>query len=118
MAQAQSQEGSINDFLKVDGIYYQEDDRDIKLGRQSGHRLFNNRVSFGELAFKRSKCFRENELQQIESIVILLLIPIGNALNYADAVAQAISEPAIKITGLTWPAYRSRFWKALETRRA
>ncbi|NKB31583.1 MAG: diguanylate cyclase [Pseudomonadales bacterium] len=94
---------SLNDFVKVDGIYYQEDERDLKLklGRQSGHscgyRLINNETSFGELVFKRSKRFSEEELQQIESFVILLLIPIGNALKYLDAVEQAIAEPVANI---------------------
>jgi diguanylate cyclase (GGDEF)-like protein len=94
---------SLNDFVKIDGIYYQEDERDIKLklGKQSGHscgyRLISNEISFGELVFKRSKRFSESELEQIESFVILLLVPIGNALKYKDAVEIAIAEPVTNI---------------------
>lgn len=94
---------NLNDIVKVDGIYFQEDERNItlKLGKQSGHscgyRLNSNNTSYGELVFKRSKRFSESELQQIEDLVILLLVPIGNSLKYADAVEQTIDNAATNI---------------------
>ena len=94
---------SLNDFVKIDGIYYQEDERDVKLklGKQSGHscgyRLINSEANYGELVFTRSKRFSESELEQIEGFVILLLVPIGNALKYKDAVEMAIEQPVTNI---------------------
>ena len=98
---------SVNTLLRVDGIFFQEENREIKLklGKQSvhscGYRLVNGSSSYGELVFKRSKRFSETELELIEDMMILLLIPIGNALKYADAVRQAIQDPATNVGNRT-----------------
>ena len=93
----------INKVLRVDSMYFCEEERDIyvKFGKQSthscGYRLISGSENFGELTFKRGKRFSDHELEQIESLLVLLLVPIGNALKYADAVAQALREPLTSI---------------------
>lgn len=95
----------INKVLRVDGMCFLEEERDVyfKFGKQSthscGYRLISGNAYFGELTLRRGKRFSDHELEQIESLLILLLVPIGNALKYADAVAKALREPLISITG-------------------
>lgn len=93
----------VNKVLRVDGLLFHEEGRDIsyKLGKQSthscGYHLVTDSASYGELIFKRSKRFSEAEFEQIENLLVLLIVPISNALKYFDAVRQAILEPATKV---------------------
>jgi diguanylate cyclase (GGDEF)-like protein len=94
---------NLNALVRTDGIHYQEDSRDIKLklGKQSAHscgyNLLSGERNFGEIVFKRSKRFAEAELQQIEDLLVLLLVPISNSLQYADAVHDAIQDPITNV---------------------
>jgi diguanylate cyclase (GGDEF)-like protein len=94
---------NLNAVVRTDGIHYQEETRDIKLklGKQSAHscgyNLLSGERNYGELVFKRSKRFTEAELQQIEDLLVLLLVPISNSLQYADAVHEAIQDPITNV---------------------
>lgn len=93
----------VNSRVRVDGLSYLEEDRNItfKLGKQSAHscgyRLLTGHDTFGEVTFHRSKRFSDDELQEIEDLLVLLLVPISNALKYRDAVQKAIQEPLLSI---------------------
>ena len=92
-----------NSRVKIDGLSYQEEERNItlKLGKQSAHscgyRLLTSHDNFGEVTFHRASRFSDDELEQIEDLLVLLLVPISNALKYRDAVKKAIQEPLIAI---------------------
>ncbi len=92
---------NISATVRVDGIAFEEDERDlhIKVGKQSNHscgyRLLSGSDFYGEVTFKRSKRFKEDELRQLEELLVLLLVPIRNALRYLDAVNQALHAPAL-----------------------
>jgi len=96
--------GGVNTLVKVDGLTYVEEDRGLSLrfGKASAHscgyRLVSGNDSFGEVTFHRSRRFSDNELEQIEGLLVLLLVPISNALKYGDAVRDAIQEPLLTIT--------------------
>lgn len=86
---------NIRENLTVDGLYYQDEERCVKirLGRQSthscGYRLINSGADCGEITFKRDTRFNEIDLQRIENSILLLLAPISNAIKYSDALSSA-----------------------------
>lgn len=95
--------GGVNTLVRVDGLTYVEEERDLALrfGKASAHscgyRLISGHDSFGEVTFHRSRRFSDSELEQIEGLLVLLLVPISNALKYQDAVRDAIQEPLLTI---------------------
>ncbi len=78
--------------LPIDGLSFIEEDRmlKVKIGRQSthscGYHLSKEDIACGELIFKRSTRFSEKDLEAIEDAILLLLVPISNALKYQDAL--------------------------------
>jgi len=90
----------LNTFIAVDGLHYQEEQRQlsVKIGRQSvhscGYRLIEDARDHGEIVLMRSKRFSSSELELVESLVICLLAPITNALQYSDAVKLAVNDPS------------------------
>jgi GGDEF domain-containing protein len=85
--------------LDIDGLSFIEEDRQLKIriGRQSthscGYHLTKQEIPCGELIFKRSTRFSEQDLEIIENAILLLLVPISNALQYQDAVAKSSFNP-------------------------
>ncbi|MFT4861009.1 MAG: GGDEF domain-containing protein [Pseudohongiellaceae bacterium] len=83
---------NLRNKLPIDGLSFVEEDRmlKVKIGRQSthscGYHLSKEEVGCGELIFKRSTRFSEQDLEAIEEAILLLLVPISNALKYHDAV--------------------------------
>jgi GGDEF domain-containing protein len=85
--------------LRIDGLCFIEEDRQLKIriGRQSthscGYHLTKEDTACGELIFKRSTRFSEQDLEVIEEAILLLLVPISNTLKYQDAVAKSSFNP-------------------------
>ncbi|MEO0444033.1 MAG: GGDEF domain-containing protein [Pseudomonadota bacterium] len=95
--------GQIQHLLKLSSCQFQNTDRDIliKLGSSSAHTcdysLTLQQHYLGTLTFSRKQRFSEDELAQLEVLIGTLVYPLRNALNYRDAINQALSDP---LTGL------------------
>ena len=89
--------------LKIDGLSFVDETRDLrlKIGKQSthscGYRLTHEGMQCGEISFRRSTRFTEEDLQIIEESMLILLVPVSNALKYTDAVSKAAHESSRKI---------------------
>ncbi len=85
--------------LKIDGLFYTEEKRQIKIkiGRLAthscGYNLSNSGEPSGEIIFKRSTRFKDSELETIEQSILLLLMPLKNALTYKDAAERTRFNP-------------------------
>ncbi|BCE02573.1 GGDEF domain-containing protein [Marinicellulosiphila megalodicopiae] len=85
--------------INLTGVRFQYSAFNIKLalGRQTRqacqYQLSANGEFFGEITFCRSARFSENELENIESLMDLLLYPLRNALRYCQAVQNALTDP-------------------------
>jgi len=90
-------------LLKVQSCHYTHSDKNvaIKLGTVSKHScdysLSIQQQFIGELVFTRQQRFSEEELNQIEMLLGTLVYPLRNALNYREALNQAMRDP---LTGL------------------
>lgn len=95
--------GQMQHLLKVNSCQYSNESKDIaiKLGSISTHScdysLTIKQQYIGELVFTRQQRFSEEELSQIEILLSTLVYPLRNALNYRDALNQAMRDP---LTGL------------------
>ncbi|MHA6493837.1 GGDEF domain-containing protein [Pseudomonas borbori] len=69
----------------------------IELGERANHsagyRLCHDGEYMGELIFRRSQRFSEDELGMLESLLASLLFPLRNALLYRAAVLSALRDP-------------------------
>ena len=59
----------------------------------AGYRLSHEGEYLGELIFRRSQRFSEEELGHLESLLASLLFPLRNALLYRAAVQSALRDP-------------------------
>ncbi len=86
--------------LRIDGLCYVEEGRQlkIKIGKQAthscGYHLTKEDLECGELILKRSTRFSEQDLEVIEGTILLLLVPISNALQYQDAIKRSSFLPS------------------------
>lgn len=93
----------IQHLLKINSCHYVFTDRqiDIRLGKNKTHKThysLNLPDSYlGDIAFTREQRFTESELEQIEGLLGILVYPLRNALDYWDALRQALIDP---LTGL------------------
>jgi len=95
--------GQMQHLLKINSCCYTHTDKKltIKLGTTKQHScdysLSIQHQFIGELVFTRQLRFTEEELNQIEILLSTLVYPLRNALNYRDALNQAMHDP---LTGL------------------
>lgn len=95
--------GQMQHLLKINSCHYAYPDKklDIKLGTICQHScdysLSIQQQFIGELIFTRQQRFSEEELNQIELLLSTLVYPLRNALNYREALNQAMHDP---LTGL------------------
>lgn len=95
--------GQMQHLLKINSCHYTNPDKsiDIKLGKSRQHScdysLSIQQQFIGELIFTRQQRFSEEELNQIELLLSTLVYPLRNALNYREALNQAMHDP---LTGL------------------
>ncbi|ODS23739.1 hypothetical protein AB835_07480 [Candidatus Endobugula sertula] len=95
--------GQVQHLLKIHSCHYSHQKKliDIQLGKVNTHtadyslNLENHYL--GNIIFSRKQRFTEAELLQIESLLGILVYPLRNALNYRDAIQQALHDP---LTGL------------------
>ncbi len=86
-------------LVGLDALSYQHAAHDVRIelgGRAShsaGYRLSHDGEYLGELIFRRSQRFSEEELGQLESLLASLLFPLRNALLYRNAVHSALRDP-------------------------
>lgn len=85
--------------VNVDGLGYQHDQHGLRanFGIESQHhchyRLNSNTEDLGEINFRRSTPFSEEELSQLETSLTSLHYPVRNALQYYVAVQTALRDP-------------------------
>lgn len=95
--------GQMQHLLKINSCHFLHPAKklDIKLGTLSQHScdysLSIQQQFIGELIFTRQQRFSEEELNQIELLLSTLVYPLRNALNYREALNQAMHDP---LTGL------------------
>jgi diguanylate cyclase (GGDEF)-like protein len=95
--------GQLQHLLKLGGCQFQNQNRNIllKLGTVNTHKcdysLNIQQQYLGNISFSRKQRFSTDELAQIEALLGTLVYPLRNALNYRDALNQALSDP---LTGL------------------
>ena len=86
--------------LRIDGLCFVEESRQlkIKIGKQAthscGYHITKGDHECGELILKRSTRFSEQDLEVIEGAILLLLVPISNALKYQDAIKKSSLLPS------------------------
>lgn len=80
---------------------YPEKHIDLSVGSSRAHSacysLRTARHYLGEIVFYRSRRFAEQELEDIEALIGLLVLPLRNALLYRDALEHSLRDP---LTGL------------------
>ncbi|WP_341303390.1 GGDEF domain-containing protein [Pseudomonas sp. TMP25] len=64
-----------------------------RANHSAGYRLNHEGEYLGELTFRRSRRFSEDELGQLESLLASLLFPLRNALLYRAALQSALRDP-------------------------
>ena len=88
----------ISKAVEIHGISYRHPAMNISIlvGRQNQHkvtyRLTANDEAFGEIAFSRSKRFKEEELMLLESLLDLFIYPLKNSLQYRHALTSAMTD--------------------------
>lgn len=95
--------GQLQHLIKLNSCQFQNTDRNIliKLGSVNAHTcdysLTIQQQYLGNITFSRKQRFSDSELAQLETLLGTLVYPLRNALNYRDAINQALSDP---LTGL------------------
>lgn len=95
--------GQMQHLLKLNSCHFTHNDKHIviKLGTPSIHScdysLSIQQQYLGNVTFSRQQRFSDDELAQLEALLTTLVYPLRNALNYRDAINQALSDP---LTGL------------------
>ena len=95
--------GQLQHLLKLSSCQFQNTDRNIsiKLGTATTHScdysLTIQQQYLGNITFSRKQRFFDDELTQLEVLLNTLVYPLRNALNYRDAINQALTDP---LTGL------------------
>lgn len=95
--------GQIQHLLKLGSCQFQNEPKNIniKLGNACTHTcdysLTIQQQYLGNICFTRKQRFSNDELAQLEALLGTLVYPLRNALNYRDALNQALSDP---LTGL------------------
>lgn len=94
---------NLKQVLPISGIEYTNGDKmvDIRTGHIAKHscnyQLTMKNQHYGDISFTRNKRFSETEMSFIESVMDILIFPLGNALKYQEALATAMIDP---LTGL------------------
>ena len=86
-------------LVPLGALSYQLASCDLRLelgeraNHSAGYRLSHEGEYLGELVFRRSQRFSEDELGQLESLLASLLFPLRNALLYRAALQTALRDP-------------------------
>lgn len=86
-------------LVPLDALVYQLAACDLRFefgergNHTAGYRLSHEGEYLGELIFRRSQRFSEEELGRLESLLASLLFPLRNALLYRAAVQSALRDP-------------------------
>jgi diguanylate cyclase (GGDEF)-like protein len=86
-------------LVPLSALSYQLASCDLRLelgeraSHSAGYRLNHDGEFLGELTFRRSQRFSEDELGQLESLLASLLFPLRNALLYRAALQTALRDP-------------------------
>lgn len=89
----------IQPLVEISGISYHHRSMNIncQVGRQCrrscNYELTNQDEYFGEIKFSRHRKIEEHELENIESLMDLFIYPLKNALQYRQAIENALTDP-------------------------
>ncbi len=90
---------AVQRLVPLSSLSYQLASCDLRLdlgeraNHSAGYRLNHDGEYLGELTFRRSYRFSEDELGQLESLLASLLFPLRNALLYRAALQTALRDP-------------------------
>ena len=90
---------AVQRLVPLSALSYQLASCDLRLdlgeraNHSAGYRLNHDGEYLGELTFRRSYRFSEDELGQLESLLASLLFPLRNALLYRAALQTALRDP-------------------------
>lgn len=90
---------AVQRLVPLSALSYQLASCDLRLdlgeraNHSAGYRLNHDGEYLGELTFRRSQRFSEDELGQLESLLASLLFPLRNALLYRAALQTALRDP-------------------------
>lgn len=90
---------AVQRLVPLSSLSYQLASCDLRLelgeraNHSAGYRLNHEGEYLGELTFRRSYRFSEDELGQLESLLASLLFPLRNALLYRAALQTALRDP-------------------------
>ena len=90
---------AVQRLVPLSALSYQLASCDLRLdlgeraNHSAGYRLNHEGEYLGELTFRRSYRFSEDELGQLESLLASLLFPLRNALLYRAALQTALRDP-------------------------
>lgn len=90
---------AVQRLVPLSALSYQLASCDLRLdlgeraSHSAGYRLNHDGEYLGELTFRRSQRFSEDELGQLESLLASLLFPLRNALLYRAALQTALRDP-------------------------
>jgi len=112
---------SIKRIVPYDGVVFQVVSADLYLscGHQArqhvSYRLKLLEQDLGEIHLSRARTFSESELQQLETLLAVLLYPLRNALLYREAIQSAFLDA---LTGVkNRAAFDSNFKREIELSR-
>ncbi|MDY0005432.1 MAG: GGDEF domain-containing protein [Spongiibacteraceae bacterium] len=109
-------QGALQEQLGISGLNYQFRDKDqsasLNLGQTATHACHYHLViaerSLGELTLSRGRRLLERELVSLETLIGCLILPLRNALQFRQVLAQSMRDP---LTGI---ANRGAFDASLE----
>ncbi len=84
--------------IRCSGIEYRLPAKDLRLGlgthraHRANYLLKNGNDSVGEMTFFRAAKFSENDLSTLEALLVLLMLPLRNALLYRDALENSLRD--------------------------
>ncbi len=91
----------VSPILNLDDVYYQASDHneafDVKGRHMVSYQLVLQKKDLGEIALIRRTRFSNKEQKFIEKILVALLSPLNNALDYQQAMSLALHDP---LTGI------------------
>lgn len=91
--------GSLEELVQLTGLRYVHEARKLQLlegdmaSHSCGYRLHTRQGDLGEIIIYRGRRFSDEELGAVESLLMTLVHPLRNALQYLDVLNASITDP-------------------------
>lgn len=90
---------SLSELFQLAGLRYVHEARKLQVlegdsaSHSCGYRLHTRQGDLGEIIIYRNRRFSDNELSAVESLLMTLVHPLRNALQYLDVLNASITDP-------------------------